>query len=236
MPYGLKIILWYTTIIAFFQLIIGIFVPFSYPGISLLIPTINLFNAIFFLICLVIVYGLLKKKIWAYKLILIWYFVSIFYNFFYFFFSYDIFDIMADVLFVGLVFSFLVNCTVIWYLMSQKEYFKHHGIFHAHQRIRFKEIEANDYVFMNVFFAFWVVTVIVLIFSGAKLMNDTFEISNDVISKITETGFYDSSICADSDLKYSDACYMTFGVIKKDNSYCSAIISPFYKFTCYLGA
>jgi hypothetical protein len=236
LPAGVKIILWYTVILAVFQFLIGVMVPISYPGILSFNPMVSLFNFVFLLVSGVIFYGILKRKYWAYKLIIIWYVATIVYNFLYFFYSFDIFDVMSDVLLTGLVFSFVVNCVVIWYLLSQKDYFKHSGVFLLHRRIRLKMVEAHDHIFMVVFLSCWFVTILVLLFAGTKLINTTFAMSKDVISKVESTGFYDVSICKQKDQIYSDVCYMNFGIITKDNSYCNSVKSAFYKFTCFVGA
>jgi hypothetical protein len=236
LPSGVKIILWYTAVLAVFQFLIGLIIPIAYPKMLTFNPMISLFNLIFLIVSGIIIFGIIKRKYWAYKLVIIWYVATIIYNFLYFFYSFDVFDVMSDILLLGLVFSFIVNCVVIWYLFSQKDYFKHRGVFILHRRIRLKMVEAHDHIFMVVFLSCWFVTILVLIFSGAKLMNETFKMSRDVISKVEGVGFYDSSICSSKDMLYSDVCYMTFGITNKDNSYCDFVKSPFYRFTCIMGA
>lgn len=235
LPAGIKIILWYMAILAVFQFLIGILIPIIYPQMLSFNPMIVLFNFIFLMVCAVIIFGILKRKYWAHKLTIIWYFATIVYNFLYFFYTFDIFDAMSEILLIGLIFSFVVNCVVIWYLFSQEDYFKHKGVFLLHRRIRLKMIEAHDHIFMVVFFSFWFVTVLVLMFAGAELMSQTFSISKQVISDVQKAGFYDVSLCSENTGMYSDVCFMTFGITNKDASFCELISSPFYKFTCYMG-
>jgi len=236
LPPGVKIILWYTGLLSIFQFIIGLSVPLAYPQMLSLNPMLVLFNFIFLFVSGIIIYGINRREYWAYKVTIIWYFVAIVYNFLYFFYTFDFFDVMAEILLIGLVFSFIVNCVVIWYLFSQKDYFKHKGIFLLHRRIRLKILEANDHIFMVVFSAFWFVTILVLCFAGIKLMKDTFDMSADVLEDAKQSGMYDSSVCFKEEPLKKDACLMTFGIVKKDTAFCSYITSAFYKFTCYMGA
>ena len=234
-PLGVKVILWYTGALALFQFIVGLVVPSIYPKILESNPMIMLFNVVFLFVSWSIIYGILNRKYWAYQLMIIWYVVAIIYNFMYFFYSFDFFDVMSQILLIGLVFSFIVNCVVIWYLFSQKEYFKHRGVFLLHKRIKLATIEANDHVFMVVFVSVWFVTVLVLILSGVKLVNDTFVMTNQVISDVKQTGFYDISSCQHKGQQYEDVCYMTYGITTREKTYCDMVSSAFYKFTCYMG-
>lgn len=235
-PSGVKIILWYTAILGLFSFLIGFIVPIIYPTIFELNPMIMIFNVFFLAISGFIIYGMIKRQYWAYKLILIWYGVAIVYNFLYFFYSYEIFDVMSEILMLGLIFSFIVNCVVVWYLVSQHDYFKHRGLFLRHRKLRLKLIEANDHVFMVVFISFWFVSLLVLILSGAKLLNDTFTVSDEIMLEVSNVGFFDVSICNTGNKMHDDICYMTYGISLDDGVYCDSIDSPFYKFTCFMGS
>jgi len=234
-PLGVKIILWYTAVMALFSFVIGIMVPVIYPEIFDINPFVILFNLVFLGVSAIIFKGIFQREYWAYKLMIIWYGVSIIYNFLYFFYSFEVFDIMMEVLLIGLVFSFVVNSVVIWYLISQHDYFKHRGIFVAHKRIRLAMLDANDHVFMVVFISFWFVTLLVFMFAGGKLLYDTFSLSDEVNADFEKIGYYDSTRCFEHDEMYKDVCLMQIGIAKGEESYCGDIVSPFYKFSCYLG-
>lgn len=234
-PLGVKIILWYTGLLALFQFFVGLLVPLFYPEIIALNPFVVIFNFIFLGVSAVIIRGILLRKYWAYQLMIIWYVVAILYNFLYFFYSYDFFDVMTEILLIGLIFSFVVNAVVIWYLFSQHDYFKHRGVFLFHRRIRVALLDANDHIFMVVFISFWFVTMLVLLFSGGKLLADTFSISNQVQADFVRIGYYDEMLCYRGDTQYRDVCLMTIGISLADNSYCRDVRSSFYRFACHLG-
>ena len=234
-PAGVRVILWYTGLLALFQFVVGLLVPLLYPQIMALNPFVVLFNFVFLGISVFMIKGILQRKFWAYKLMIIWYVIAIFYNFLYFFYSYDFFDVMAEILLIGLIFSFVVNCVVIWYLLSQYDFFRHRGIFLFHRRIRLAVLDANDHVFTVVFFSFWFVTLLVLLFSGGKLLAETFSISSEVQKDFVRLGYYDATLCYRENTQYHDVCLMTIGISLGDESYCKDVKSSFYKFTCHLG-
>lgn len=230
LPPGIKILIVYSILIAFFYLlylILGTTKPISlffgkfiYGGSAYFLEFLSLAAL------LSIIYGLIKKHYWAFYVSLVWFafgavnaLVSLL------FFSSE-FDVLKNVLLISSFIVVALNGLIAWYIYSEKEYFK---VKHLN-----KKTQAKDKFFVYVISSFIIVSILILATFGLNFYNNTLKTTNKVISELQSSAVPELH-CSSKEGSERDICYLVVSVMfnGEDAGVCENIESDFYKMTCY---
>ena len=190
-------------------------------------------NFIFFLLILVIVYGLIKRIKWTYYLTLSIYFLSLLSSFISILswneIQNSILSSLTIIIIPTIILSILINGLTFWYVLTKKEYF------FSNKKI---EIETKeDKIFTYSINLFLIITFIVII---GSLINFSIRITDtidELMVKINNQTFTESLFFCDDQKEDKDLCYVALATKHSNEEYisrlCNKIESNFYQFTCY---
>ena len=230
LPSGIKVLIAYTGFITLFYLLYFLFAakkPISVVfGVMLSGNTALIIELASLMLLFLILYGLVKREFWVFYLSLAW-------------FSFGIvnalvslvkfnseFDILRKVLFASSLVVILLNGIIVWYVYSEKKYFRTKHLN--------KETKTKDKLFVYIISIFIIVSLLILITYGLEFYNTTLKTTNRVISEIQSAEVPDI-VCTQKTGQEQDICYLVIAMINegRDSSLCENIRSDFYKMTCY---
>jgi len=229
LPPGIKVLVAYTGIIALFYLLyllLGvarpvsvIFGQFFYGGTATLIETISV------ILLIAIIYGLIKRHFWVFYLSLIWFSFGILNAVVSLAIFDSEFDILRNVLFISSFIIIILNGIIIWYVYTEKSYFKTKHLN--------KVTRAKDKFFVYVISVFLIVSILILITFGVDFYNTTLKTTDKLISEL-ETEEIPELFCAQKSGEEQDLCYLILSIMRdgEDERICENIKSDFYKITC----
>jgi hypothetical protein len=233
-PKGIRVLIYYSIILSLFYLSllfqsdISVFFGFLISGMFA-----KTLNFIFFLLILVIVYGLIKRIKWTYYLTLSIYFLSLLSSFISILswneIQNSILSSLTIIIIPTIILSILINGLTFWYVLTKKEYF------FSNKKI---EIETKeDKIFTYSINLFLIITFIVII---GSLINFSIRITDtidELMVKINNQTFTESLFFCDDQKEDKDLCYVALATKHSNEEYisrlCNKIESNFYQFTCY---
>lgn len=234
-PKGIRVLIYYSIILSLFYLSLlfqsdmGVFFGFLITGIFA-----KTLNFIFFLLILVIIFGLIKKIKWTYYLTLSIYFLSLLSSFISILswneIQNSILSSLTIIIIPTIILSILINGLTFWYILTKKDYF-------FLKTVSLKETK-EDKIFIYSINIFLLLTFIIIV---GSMINFTVRITNtidELMIKINNQSFTESLFyCDDLVDEDKDLCYVALVTKHSDENYisriCNKIESNFYKFTCY---
>ncbi len=230
LPPGIKVLIAYTGLITFFYLLYFLFAaqkPLSVIFGVLLSGNIAMAVELISLGLLVsILYGLVKREFWVFYVSLAWFSFGILnalvslvkFN--------SEFDILRKILFASSFVIILLNGIIVWYVYSEKKYFKTKHLN--------KETKTKDKFFVYVISIFIVVSLLILVTYGIEFYDKTLKTTNEIILELKSAEAPDI-ICAQKSGADQDICYLVLAIMNEERGsrLCENIKSDFYKMTCY---
>ena len=230
LPPGIKVLIAYTGFITFFYLLYFLFAakkPISVVFGVMLSGNIALTIELISLALLIsILYGLIKREFWVFYVSLAWFSFGILNALVSLIKFSSEFDILRKVLFASSLIIIILNGIIVWYVYSEKKYFKTKHLN--------KETKAKDKFFVYIISAFIIVSLLILITYGLEFYNTTLKTTNEIISELKIAEVPDV-VCAQKSGSEQDICYLVLAVMNDERGIqlCENINSDFYKMTCY---
>ncbi len=225
-PLGIKVLTLYTLILSAIYLFAAAVSPFAVffgnllPGLSG-----KAVNFGYVIALLVLSYGFSTRKEWVWKFALVWYVFAMADSIISGFSINAYFDLLLNLLAMFLLFAFLANAIMFWYVYKKRTYF----LKHSHPKV-----SKEDRIFLTSIAVVVLLFFVVALLTTTKFMYDTSKgVRESVVQLKTAFPGEEVGICKAKDLPERDICYLTLSIIKKDVLYCKAITSDFYKLTCY---
>lgn len=229
---GMRILIGYSTILCFiyiFYFILGVYKPellflggeaVSYAA---LIIDVALVAALIYLI-----YGLVKRKKWAWWLCIVWYILSILNSIWsVYMMKSNVYNILHELLILSSIFIVLINALIIWYVYSKR------GHFTASEDEKFGK---NDKIFVYSLVGFWVILLLISTSIGYDFYKDTTTMADEIINELKDTTpLHAIEICETKTGKEKDICFVVFVTVFEKYDFapvCSRIDSDLYRFSC----
>ena len=230
LPPGIKVLIAYTGFITFFYLLYFVFAarkPISVLFGVLLSGNVAMAVELVSLgLLLAILYGLVKREFWVFYVSLAWFSFGILnalvslvkFN--------SEFDILRKILFASSLVIIILNGIIIWYVYSEKKYFKTKHLN--------KETKTKDKFFVYVISVFIIVSLLILITYCLEFYNTTLKTTTEIISELKSAEIPDT-LCIQKEGNEKDICYLVLAIMNenKGSEFCENINSDFYKMTCY---
>lgn len=135
------------------------------------------------------------------------------------------FDILRRILFASSLVIILLNGIIVWYVYSEKKYFKTKHLN--------KETKTKDKFFVYIISVFIIVSLLILITYGLEFYNTTLKTTSDIVSELKSAEMPDL-VCVQKTGNEKDICYLILAIMNNEgSSVCENIDSDFYKLTCY---
>jgi len=230
LPPGIKVLVAYTGVIALFYLLYLLF------GITR--PISILFGNVFYGtaatvielaslgLLIAIIYGLIKRHFWVFWVSLAWFSFGALNAIVSLLWFQAEFDALKSILVVSSLVVIVLNGVIVWYVYSEKEYFK---VKHLN-----KETKAKDKFFVHLITVFLIVSFLILLTFGINFYNTTIKTTNKLIAEL-QAAELPELLCAQKTAQEQDICYLVVSIMKetKEPRICENIRSDFYKITCY---
>ncbi len=235
-PLGIKVLAVYCVLLGVFYLLYLLF--------GLALPTTLLFgrivqgpaallaNLVITGVLAAIIYGMLKRKAWAWELSLAWFLFGILNSLFAVLFLEVVdYEVVHDLALLSFVMTLFINGVIIWYLFSERNYFKD-------KEFRIRRVQVKDKLFLYGVSVFWILIFLMLLIVGLSFFQQTVEtaqaVSVDLQGKLYSHSLY---LCGKKGQAEADVCYLVLatksgGQTDQLLDACSRIESDFYKFTC----
>ncbi len=230
LPPGIKVLIAYTGIIAFFYflyLMFGVTKPISILFGTFIYGTAATVIELCALALLIsIIYGLVKRYYWVFYVSLFWFAFGALNAFISLLTFGSEFDVLRNILFASSFIVILLNGIIVWYVYSEKEYFRTKHLN--------KKTKSKDKFFVYVISAAIIVSMLILATFGLNFYVATLQSTNEIVAEL-----YDASIpeliCQQKQTQEQDLCYLILSIMKdgKEPQLCENILSDFYKITCY---
>jgi hypothetical protein len=235
MPKGLKVLMAYSAVIAFFYLLL-IFLSDSTVFFGILTTGFlaRLVFFLFFMSAVVIVYGIAYKKSWCYNFSIIVYLICIANSVFSIFFIGKINDSLIISLYTLIIPIFLItllmNFVTLWYVYEKRLYFTDPDHVHRHSL-------ADDVFIYTIYLFFFFIILFVIILGSMIFYSATKNISY-VMSVTAGMDVSDAeSYCERlSDAEARDMCFISVAYNNQDDldisKICNSVKTGYYRYTC----
>ncbi|MEK6886506.1 MAG: hypothetical protein AABW88_01620 [Nanoarchaeota archaeon] len=230
LPPGIKVLIAYTGFITLLYLLYFLFAakkPISVVFGVLLSGNIALVIELISLgLLFSILYGLVKREFWVFYISLAWFSFGILNAVISLIKFNSEFDILKKVLIASSFIIILLNGLIVWYVYSEKKYFKTKHLN--------KETKAKDKVFVYIISIFIIVSLLILITYCLEFYNTTLKTTKDIVSELKNADVPDI-VCVQKSGNEQDICYLVLAIMneEKGSQQCENINSDFYKMTCY---
>jgi hypothetical protein len=235
MPKGLKALMVYSGIVAFFYLLL-IFLSDSTVFFGILTQGVlaRLVFFLFFILTVLIVYGIAYKKQWCYKFSIVVYVICIANSVFSIFFIGRINDSLITSLYSLIIpifiITLLMNFLTLWYIYEKKFYFTDPNHVHRHS--------LADDVFIYTIYMFYFFAVVFIIVLGSMIFisatkNITYAMTVTAGMDVAEAESYCESL---SDAEAKDMCFISVVYNNRADAdiskLCNSVKLGYYKYTC----
>ncbi len=229
LPPGIKVLVYYTGIIAFFYLLYIVFASIKpvyvifgssiYGNAALVIELIS------FVLLLSIIYGLSKRHYWVFWISLIWFSLGVLDAIVSLLTFSSQFDVLRQILVISSLIITLLNGIVVWYVYSEKHYFK---VKHLD-----KKTKQKDKFFIYVISTVIIFSLLLLITFGLNFYSTTITKTHTIITEL-KNSTYPEITCGQKMGDDKDICYLVLTIMYNDTqrNLCDNIQSDFYKMTC----
>ncbi len=230
LPPGIKVLIAYAAVVLAFYLIyffFGITKPVSIFFGTLLTGNAALFIDILSVAMLVaIIVGLKKRDYWVFWLSLAWFSYGVLNAIFSAFMIKTELAILKEMMLLSAVSVLLLNGLIVWYIYSEKEYFKTKHLN--------KETKTKDKLFVYIIASVLIISMLFTATLGFNFYKTTIKTANEIIQEFDRFGA-SPLVCEEKSNHERDICYvaLTIAMQTKDNTMCNNIESDFYKLTCY---
>lgn len=230
---GIRILIGYSIILCFiyiFYFIVGIYKPdLLFLGGEVRSYAALLIDIILVAALIYLIYGLTKRKEWAWWFCILWYAVSIVNSVWsVYMMKTNVYNILHELLVLSSIFIVLINSLIIWYVYTKKEYFTA-----PHKEEKF---EKRDRVFIYSLVCFWILLILISLSVGYNFYRDTTRMADSIIGELKDTTpLHAIEICETKQGKEKDICFVVFVTVfeKYDLApVCSKIDSDLYRFSC----
>jgi hypothetical protein len=235
MPKGLKVLMVYSAIVAFFYLLL-IFLSDSTVFFGILIKGFfaRFIFFILFILTFLIVYGITYKQKWCYKFSIFIYIISIVNSIFSIFFIGKINDSLVTSLYALIIplfiITLLMNFLTLWYVYEKKLYFIDPTHIHKHS--------LADDVFVYTIYLFYFFVALFIIVLGSMIFisatnNVSYVMSVTAGMNVAEAEYYCESL---TDPEAMDMCFISVVYNNRAENdiskLCNSVKLGYYKYTC----
>jgi len=230
---GIKVLKGYSILLCFiyiFYFVLGIYKPNllflggEAKSYAALVLDVILVGALIYLI-----YGITKRKGWAWWFCIVWYSASIINSIWsVYIMRVNVYNILHELLILSSVFIVLINALIIWYAYSKREYFMnpHHG----------ERFEKKDKIFTYSLVCFWVLLLLISTSIGYDFYKTSTRMADSVIEELKDTTpLHAIEICETKEGAEKDICFVVFVTIFERydlTPICGRIESDLYRFSC----
>lgn len=230
---GMRILIGYSIILCFiyiFYFLIGIYKPeLLFLGGEFMSYAALLIDIVLVAALIYLIYGLVKRKIWAWWFCILWYAVSIINSVWsVYMMRFNVYNILHELLILSSLFIVLINALIIWYIHSKRTYFTA-----PHKEERF---EKKDKIFVYSLAGFWILLILISLSVGYDFYKDTTSMADAIIEELKDTTpLHAIEICETKKGKEKDICFVVFVTVFERYDLapvCSRIESDLYRFSC----
>jgi len=230
-PPGISVLIVFSVIMCALYIILASLFSFTMVlGVVINGALSRLLNIFIILIIAFMIFGISKKKRWAYHLSLFVFGINILNSFVSMFF---IKQSVSGILTVFVTFSFffilMMNLITLSFVRSKRDYFMHH--YHR------TDMTKGDRSFILGLTVLWLMFIFMAGVLGNAYYNETIEKTDRVISELQSVYPYDVEDYCMKKIVDRDLCYLTGAIMyERDvnvNALCKDINSEFYKYTCF---
>lgn len=227
-PIGIKVMTFYTLLLALVYLFAAIVSPTAIVFGNLVGGFWGkMANIAYACILLTLAFGFVARRKWVWRFALAWYSYAMIDAIVSGFSINSYFDLLMNLIFSFLLFTFIANALLLWYVYRKRTYF----LGRSHPRV-----SKEDRIFIMLIALIVLFFAVIATLTIAKFFYETSKIAKEVAVEV-KTAFPGEEllICKSKDLPDRDICYLTLSIIRKDTLFCRAIVSDLYKMTCYRG-
>lgn len=230
---GIKVLITYSVILSFFYLfylIVGIYKPeLLFLGGLFRSYMALLADLVLIIFLFVMVYGLNRRKRWAWWACITWYALSIINSIWsVYIMKANVYNILHELLILSSVFIIMINLLIIWYTYYKRGYF-----INPHSEESFMK---RDKAFVYSLVCFWAVLILISMSIGYNFYKETTEMAQVIIDEMRgTTPLHAIEICETKDGKDRDICFVVFVTIFQNDDMtpvCGRIDSDLYRFSC----
>jgi len=236
-PTGIKVVIYYTFVLAFFYTFYflvalvnpaAVFMGMLVKGAAAIMIELIIVSVIF-----LVIYGLVKREYWAWKLSIAWFIFGIINALASIIASqYEAFLVIRELIAFSSIIIIFVNSFILWYLISKKRYFKF--------RSSKEEFGITDKIFVYTFACFWIISVLVLLALGIQFYKSNIDLADEILVEIRGKSVDEAIIhCKEQPVERKDMCFVVVAVAQGSDDIldtyrvCKNVESDFYKYTCY---
>jgi len=235
-PKGIRVLMVYTGIMAFFYLLLVFISDITlFFGILAKGTTARFIHFLFFLAALLIVYGIAYRKSWCYHLCITVYSICLLNSIFSIFLLGRITEAMITSIFnliiPFLLVTILMNLLTLWYVHEKRIYFRDPMHVHKHT--------VADNVFVYTVYLFYIFTVLFIIISGLLFFMNAAKSLNYIMAVTSSMDVPDAQAYCEqlTDPSATDLCFLSVVYQNQDTAdigkLCRSIDSDYYRFTCF---
>lgn len=227
-PVGIRVLTIYTLLLSVVYLFAAIISPTAIIMGNLVAgPVGKIINVVYVAILLTLAYGFVTRRKWVWRFALCWYLYAMIDAIVSGFSINSYFDLLLNLVIAFLLFTFIANALMLWYVYQKRSYFLQHN---------HPKMSQEDRVFITMIILVVLFFSVIATLTIAKFFHDTSITVNKVAVEL-KAAFpgEESIICRTKDLPERDICYLTVSIMQKNTEFCESITSDFYKLTCYRG-
>lgn len=230
-PPGISVLLVFSIIMCALYIILTSLFSFTMVlGVAVNGALSRMINIFIILTIAFMIFGISKKKKWAYHLSLFVFGINILNSIVSMFF---IKQSVSGILTVFVTFSFffilMMNLITLWFVRAKKDYFLHH--YHP------SDMTKEDRAFIYGLTVLWLMFIFMSGVLGSAYYNETIEKTDNMISELDAVYPYEVEDYCMRKIEDRDLCYLTGAIMYENelnvNALCKDINSEFYKYTCF---
>lgn len=230
---GIRVLVIYSILLSmvyFFYFLLGLYKPaLLFLGGEIRSYAALVSDVIFIAALVYLIYGLVKRKRWAWWFCILWYSLSIVNSIWsVYVMRLNVYNILHELLILSSIFIILINSLIIWYIYAKRHYF-----ISAHHEETF---EKRDKIFIYSLVCFWVLLILISFSIGYNFYKETTAMAKGIIEELRDTTpLHAIEICETKEGNERDICFVVFVTLfeKYDlTPVCSRIESDLYRFSC----